>query len=78
MLTRLFIGAVWVIDCWAFLAGQVRVSPFPGKKLEHNGIRVLLIGQIELAAEKGHYYDFLSLGECQLAALLHAVKMGDI
>lgn len=45
------------------LVDQVRVSPFPGKKLEHNGIRVLLIGQIELAADRGHYYDFLSLGE---------------
>ena len=42
---------------------QVRVAPVPGKKFEHNGIRVQLIGQIELASERGSYYDFLSLSE---------------
>ncbi|GMH34364.1 hypothetical protein BSKO_02198 [Bryopsis sp. KO-2023] len=41
--------------------GDVRVAPVPGKKFEHNGIRVQLIGQIELASERGNYYDFLSL-----------------
>jgi len=43
------------------IAGEVRLSPVPGKKLEHTGVRVQLIGQIELASDRGHYYDFLSL-----------------
>lgn len=42
---------------------QVRVAPTPGKKIEHNGIRVQLIGQIEMSSEKGNFYDFLSLGQ---------------
>lgn len=41
---------------------QVKATPIPGKKADHLGIRVQLIGQIELAAERGHPTDFLSLG----------------
>lgn len=42
---------------------QVKATPIPGKRADHQGIRVQLIGQIELASERGHPHDFVSLGE---------------
>lgn len=42
---------------------QIRVTPLTTKKFEHQGIRVQLIGQIELASERGQPHDFVSLGE---------------
>ena len=30
--------------------------------MEHQGIKVQLLGQIELASERGHPHDFVSLG----------------
>ncbi len=42
---------------------QVRITPLTTKKFEHQGIRVQLIGQIELASERGSPHDFVSLGE---------------
>lgn len=42
---------------------QVKVSNIPGKKLEHQGIRVQLLGQIELLSARGHFHDFVALGE---------------
>ena len=50
---------------------QLRIAPMPGKRLEHQGIKVQLIGQIELLAERGqigkaHSHDFVSLGEAPL------------
>ena len=48
---------------------QVRVANTPGKKLEHQGIKVQLLGQIELKTERGSPNDFLALGRhCMLAA----------
>lgn len=41
---------------------QVKVANVPGKKVEHQGIKVQLLGQIELASERGHPHDFVSLG----------------
>ncbi|KAK9867566.1 hypothetical protein WJX84_004926 [Apatococcus fuscideae] len=41
--------------------GEIKVSNIPGKKFEHQGIKVQLLGQIELASERGHPHDFLSL-----------------
>lgn len=41
---------------------QIKVANAPGKKLEHQGIRVQLLGQIELKSERGAPNDFLSLG----------------
>jgi vacuolar protein sorting-associated protein 26 len=38
------------------------VANVPGKKVEHQGIKVQLLGQIELASERGHPHDFVSLG----------------
>ena len=45
------------------LCGTVKVSPVPGKRLEHQGIRVQLVGEIEMASERGHPHEFLSLGK---------------
>ncbi|GAB4813587.1 hypothetical protein N2152v2_000633 [Parachlorella kessleri] len=42
--------------------GEVKVTPIPGKKVDHQGIRVQLLGEIELAAERGHPHEFVSLG----------------
>jgi vacuolar protein sorting-associated protein 26 len=39
----------------------VRVTPLTGKPLEHAGIKVQLLGQIELATERGHPHAFVSL-----------------
>lgn len=41
---------------------QVRVANMPGKKLDHQGIKVQLLGQIELKSERGSPHDFVSLG----------------
>ena len=45
--------------------------PLPGKRVEHQGIKVQLIGQIELAAERNavraNPHDFVSLGESPCA-----------
>lgn len=45
------------------VAGEVKVTPVPGRRVEHQGVRVQLVGEIELAAERGHPHEFLSLGE---------------
>ncbi len=42
----------------------------PGKKVEHQGIKVQLLGQIELASERGHPHDFVSLGARALSGPL--------
>ena len=39
---------------------QVNVS-LKGKKLEHHGIRVEFVGQIEMFYDRGNHHDFLSL-----------------
>lgn len=45
------------------LSGSVKVSPVPGKRVEHQGIRVQLVGEIETVSERGHPHEFLSLGK---------------
>ncbi len=42
---------------------QIRVTPLTLKKLDHSGIRVQLLGQIELASERGTPHEFVSFGE---------------
>lgn len=39
---------------------QVSVA-LKGKKLEHHGIRVEFVGQIEMFYDRGNHHDFLSL-----------------
>jgi len=43
------------------IRGTVKIIPIPGKRVEHLGVRVQLLGQIELATEKSHPHEFLSL-----------------
>ncbi|KAH6556947.1 hypothetical protein KP509_1Z146600 [Ceratopteris richardii] len=43
------------------VAGQVRVVPYPGKKIEHQGIKLELMGQIEIGLVKENPSDFISL-----------------
>jgi vacuolar protein sorting-associated protein 26 len=50
------LGGLWL---------QVRITPLTTKRVEHSGIKVQLLGQIELASERGQYHDFVSLGKSQ-------------
>ncbi|CAK9191113.1 unnamed protein product [Sphagnum troendelagicum] len=43
------------------VAGEVRIEPLPGKKVEHLGVKIELLGQIELYFDRGSFYDFTSL-----------------
>ncbi|PSC75932.1 Vacuolar sorting-associated 26B [Micractinium conductrix] len=43
------------------IAGEVKVTPIPGKRADHQGIRVQLLGEVELASERGYPHQFLSL-----------------
>ncbi|KAK9236801.1 vacuolar protein sorting-associated protein 26-domain-containing protein [Lipomyces kononenkoae] len=47
--------------------GTVTVRPKDGRRLEHIGIKVQLIGTIEMFSDRGNTYDFLTLGQ-ELAA----------
>jgi hypothetical protein len=41
---------------------QVHITPAAGKKVEHQGIKVELLGTIELFFDRGNTYDFVSMG----------------
>lgn len=43
------------------IIGEVIVEPQQGKKVEHVGIKIELVGQIELYFDRGNFYDFTSL-----------------
>ncbi|XP_013671616.1 vacuolar protein sorting-associated protein 26B [Brassica napus] len=43
------------------LSGKVCIEPYQGKKVEHNGVKVELLGQIEMYFDRGNFYDFTSL-----------------
>ncbi|KAI7740704.1 hypothetical protein M8C21_023515 [Ambrosia artemisiifolia] len=43
------------------IAGKISVEPVQGKKVEHNGIKIELLGQIEIYFDRGNFYDFTSL-----------------
>jgi len=43
------------------ITGEVKLYPIPGKRVDHQGVRVQLVGEIELASERGHPHEFLSL-----------------
>jgi vacuolar protein sorting-associated protein 26 len=58
VLVPLFLGQESVV-------GEVRIDPVPGKKVEHTGVKIELLGQIELYFDRGSFYDFTSLGELQ-------------
>ncbi|CAN6705979.1 unnamed protein product [Malus baccata var. baccata] len=41
--------------------GKINIEPIQGKKVEHNGVKVELLGQIEMYFDRGNFYDFTSL-----------------
>eukprot|EP00250_Pteridium_aquilinum_P023023 c26071_g1_i1 orf=118-1035(+) len=43
------------------LVGQVRLVPHPGKRIEHQGIKLELLGQIEIGFDREKSSDFTSL-----------------
>ncbi|KAG0469022.1 hypothetical protein HPP92_018350 [Vanilla planifolia] len=43
------------------IGGEVSIEPFHGKKVEHIGVKIELLGQIELYFDRGNFYDFTSL-----------------
>ncbi|KAJ7960453.1 Vacuolar protein sorting-associated [Quillaja saponaria] len=43
------------------IVGEVIIEPTLGKKVEHNGVKIELLGQIELYFDRGNFYDFTSL-----------------
>ncbi|XP_075494553.1 vacuolar protein sorting-associated protein 26A-like [Primulina tabacum] len=43
------------------ISGKISIEPVSGKKVEHNGIKVELLGQIEMFFDRGNFYDFTSL-----------------
>ncbi|KEH33470.1 vacuolar protein sorting-associated protein 26A isoform X2 [Medicago truncatula] len=43
------------------IVGEVSIEPARGKKVEHNGVKIELLGQIELYFDRGSFYDFTSL-----------------
>jgi len=43
------------------IAGEVSIAPVPGKRIEHMGVKIELLGQIELYFDRGNFYDFTSL-----------------
>ncbi|KAF5202216.1 Vacuolar protein sorting-associated protein 26b [Thalictrum thalictroides] len=43
------------------IVGEVSIEPFQWKKVEHNGVKIELLGQIEMYSDRGNFYDFTSL-----------------
>ncbi|KAF5960165.1 hypothetical protein HYC85_001374 [Camellia sinensis] len=43
------------------IAGKISIEPVQGKRVEHNGIKIELLGQIEMYFDRGNFYDFTSL-----------------
>jgi len=42
------------------VVGQVKLVMNPGKKIEHAGIKIELVGQIEMFYDRGNHYEFLN------------------
>ena len=40
----------------------MHITPAAGKKVEHQGIKVELLGTIELFFDRGNTYDFVAMG----------------
>lgn len=43
------------------ISGKISIEPVLGKKVEHNGVKIELLGQIEMYFDRGNFYDFTSL-----------------
>ncbi|XP_072978184.1 vacuolar protein sorting-associated protein 26A-like [Typha angustifolia] len=55
------IAMVPVFQSLENIAGEVSLEPIQGKKVEHTGVKIELLGQIELYFDRGNFYDFTSL-----------------
>ena len=42
----------------------MHLTPAAGKKVDHQGIKVELLGTIELFFDRGNTYDFVAMGTC--------------
>ena len=60
---QLLYSSCWDLNTTCAHVLQIKVANTPGKKVEHQGIRVQLLGQIELKTERGSPQDFLALGD---------------
>jgi len=45
------------------LVGSIKLGLKPGKKIEHKGVKVELVGQIEVVYDRGNHHDFLLLSQ---------------
>ncbi|KAA0041222.1 vacuolar protein sorting-associated protein 26A-like [Cucumis melo var. makuwa] len=43
------------------ITGKITIDPLQGKKVDHNGVKIELLGQIEMYFDRGNFYDFTSL-----------------
>jgi hypothetical protein len=57
------------------LAGSVHLTPAPGKKTEHLGVKIEVLGQIEMYFDRGNAYDFVSLVREVLAPGKHTTRL---
>ncbi|XP_024539882.1 vacuolar protein sorting-associated protein 26A isoform X2 [Selaginella moellendorffii] len=58
------------------VTGEVRIDPLPGRKIEHQGVKIELLGQIEFYFDRGNFYDFTSLvRELDVPGVIHERKI---
>jgi len=57
---RVALGSV--CDARPRRGAQVHLTPAAGKKVDHQGIKVELLGTIELFFDRGNTYDFVAMG----------------
>ncbi|KAG6517717.1 hypothetical protein ZIOFF_021115 [Zingiber officinale] len=60
------------------IVGEVSIDPLQGKKLEHTGVKIELLGQIELYFDRGNFYDFTSLGFKEILLMRELDVPGEI
>ncbi|KAE9451746.1 hypothetical protein C3L33_16334, partial [Rhododendron williamsianum] len=59
--------------CREGIQQAISIEPVQGKKVEHNGIKIELLGQIEMYFDRGNFYDFTSLGEWLFHNLIYVL-----
>lgn len=59
------------------VTGKVRINIDDGKKIEHQGIKIEILGQTEMFYDRGNYYEFCSaVRELSIPGVLTASKVG--
>uniref|UniRef100_A0A7N0R9E6 Uncharacterized protein n=1 Tax=Kalanchoe fedtschenkoi TaxID=63787 RepID=A0A7N0R9E6_KALFE len=43
------------------ISGTISIEPIQGKKIDHQGVKIELLGQIEMYFDRNNFYDFTSL-----------------